>query len=109
MLNATGLYGLAPLVEDGDWGPKTREAVEWFQKDRALPVDGKVDKATWAELLHLLASARHVRLDNRSHPLASRIGHQKAKPAVKLSGLVRQMPPVTLHSQLPWTALACVA
>jgi hypothetical protein len=41
--------------------------------------------------------------------LASRIGHQKAKLAVKLSGLVRQMPPVTLHSQLPWTALACVA
>lgn len=39
MLNATGLYGLDPLVEDGDWGPKTREAVEWFQKDRALPVN----------------------------------------------------------------------
>ena len=52
MLNATGLYGLDPLVEDGDWGPKTREAVEWFQKDRNLPVNGKVDKATWAELLH---------------------------------------------------------
>jgi peptidoglycan hydrolase-like protein with peptidoglycan-binding domain len=52
MLNATGLYGLDPLVEDGDWGPKTREAVEWFQKDRALPVNGKVNKATWAELLH---------------------------------------------------------
>ena len=52
MLNATGLYGLAQLVEDGDWGPKTREAVEWLQKDRAIPVTGKVDKATWAELLH---------------------------------------------------------
>jgi peptidoglycan hydrolase-like protein with peptidoglycan-binding domain len=52
MLNATGLYGLDPLVEDGDWGPKTREAVEWFQKDRALPVNRTVDKATWAELLH---------------------------------------------------------
>jgi hypothetical protein len=52
MLNATGLYGLDPLVEDGDWGPKAREAVEWFQKDRALPVNRKVDKATWAELLH---------------------------------------------------------
>jgi peptidoglycan hydrolase-like protein with peptidoglycan-binding domain len=51
MLNATGLYGLAQLVEDGDWGPKTKEAVEWLQKDRATPVTGKVDKATWAELL----------------------------------------------------------
>lgn len=51
MLNATGLYGLAPLVEDGDWGPKTEEAVEWVQRNGALPEDGKVDKATWAELL----------------------------------------------------------
>jgi|Tabmets5t2r1_1033131.scaffolds.fasta_scaffold10143_2 peptidoglycan hydrolase-like protein with peptidoglycan-binding domain len=53
MLNATGaVYGHDPLVEDGDWGPNTREAVERFQKDRALPENGKVDKATWAELLH---------------------------------------------------------
>ena len=52
MLNATGLYGLDQLDEDGDWGPKTREAVEWLQKNGALPVSGKVDKGPWAELVH---------------------------------------------------------
>jgi peptidoglycan hydrolase-like protein with peptidoglycan-binding domain len=52
MLNATGMFGLPRLVEDGDWGPKTKQAVEALQRDRAIPVTGKVDKATWAEVLH---------------------------------------------------------
>lgn len=51
MMNARGLYGLDPLVENGKWGPKTKEAVKWVQKNGGLAETGKVDKATWAELL----------------------------------------------------------
>lgn len=38
------------LVEDGDFGPKTEEAVKEFQKQHNLEVDGIVGKNTWAAL-----------------------------------------------------------
>ena len=38
------------LVEDGDFGPKTEEAVKAFQKQNNLEVDGIVGNKTWAAL-----------------------------------------------------------
>ena len=37
--------------QDGDFGLKTLEIVKKFQKDKGIPVTGKVDAATWAVLL----------------------------------------------------------
>jgi hypothetical protein len=37
--------------QDGDFGLKTLEIVKKFQKDKGIPVTGKVDAATWAALL----------------------------------------------------------
>lgn len=39
-----------PLYIDGDFGPKTREAVEAFQRYKGLKVDGVVGKETWRKL-----------------------------------------------------------
>ena len=36
---------------DGDFGPKTQNAVKQFQKSKGLPVTGDVDQNTWAALL----------------------------------------------------------
>jgi len=41
---------IAPLVEDGSFGPKTDAAVKAFQGARHLPETGVVDAATWREL-----------------------------------------------------------
>lgn len=41
------------LVVDGDFGRRTREAVEAFQRDRGLDVDGRVGRDTQAELAKL--------------------------------------------------------
>ena len=38
-------------LQDGDFGPKTQEAVREFQKKFSLPVTGDVDTATWTALL----------------------------------------------------------
>lgn len=43
-LNKLGA-GLSP---DGQYGPKTTEAVEWFQKNNGLTVDGVAGPATLA-------------------------------------------------------------
>jgi len=50
-LNANG-YG---LCIDGDFGPKTEEAVRDFQRSRGLVVDGIVGHATWQELVQRLS------------------------------------------------------
>lgn len=39
-----------PLVVDGDFGPRTRQAVEAFQRDSGLPVDGVVGPRTLGAL-----------------------------------------------------------
>lgn len=39
---------------DGKVGPKTKKAVEEFQKSKGLKVDGKVGPKTWAELENYL-------------------------------------------------------
>jgi peptidoglycan hydrolase-like protein with peptidoglycan-binding domain len=40
-----------PLEVDGDFGPKTTEAVRAFQAEHSLTVDGKVGNQTWPELV----------------------------------------------------------
>jgi len=41
----------AGVAVDGDYGSQTEQAVEQYQKARGLPVTGKVDSATWTQLL----------------------------------------------------------
>ena len=43
----------ASLVEDGDFGPKTKSAVIEFQKKYSLEVDGIVGNQTWTKLYEL--------------------------------------------------------
>jgi peptidoglycan hydrolase-like protein with peptidoglycan-binding domain len=40
---------------DGKIGPKTKKAIEEFQKAKGLKADGKVGPKTWAELENYLA------------------------------------------------------
>jgi murein L,D-transpeptidase YcbB/YkuD len=42
--------GYDPGTPDGDFGPKTAEAVRAFQRDRGLVEDGEVGPRTWTEL-----------------------------------------------------------
>ncbi len=46
-----------PLVTDGDFGPSTRQAVEQFQRDQGLTVDGKAGPKT----LEALTAAMQAR------------------------------------------------
>lgn len=49
------IYDLQPLIVDGNFGKKTKEAVIWFQQNWSLQTDGIVGKETWAALYrHLL-------------------------------------------------------
>ena len=40
-----------PCKPDGDFGQKTKNLVEQFQKARSIPVTGEIDQPTWAALL----------------------------------------------------------
>jgi len=51
-LKNTGFYNGAI---DGKLGPKTKKAIEEFQKSKGLKADGKVGTKTWAELQKYLA------------------------------------------------------
>lgn len=53
-LNGVSVHGFTPLGVDGSYGPKTRDAVAQYQRNRHLPVDGKAGKQTWADLGLLL-------------------------------------------------------
>jgi V8-like Glu-specific endopeptidase len=48
---ATPGVSLAPLVMDGDFGPKTHAMVVAFQRKKGLTVDGVVGPQTWGALL----------------------------------------------------------
>lgn len=53
-----------PLIPDGHFGRKTREAVEAFQRDRGLDVDGRVGRNTTTAL----AEAAAQLVSNETHP-----------------------------------------
>lgn len=53
-LKAAGFYSGAI---DGKIGPKTKKAVEEFQRAKGLKIDGKVGPRTWSELEKYLAQA----------------------------------------------------
>ena len=44
-------YSLGSCGVDGDFGPATENAVEAFQEDNGLEVDGVVGYKTWDKLL----------------------------------------------------------
>jgi peptidoglycan hydrolase-like protein with peptidoglycan-binding domain len=50
-LKAAGVYAGAI---DGKIGPKTKAAIEEFQRSKGLKVDGKVGPKTWSELAKYL-------------------------------------------------------
>ncbi len=54
-LGYTGTDG-KPLVADGDFGPNTRQAVEQFQRDQGLTVDGKAGPKTLEALTAAMQS-----------------------------------------------------
>jgi peptidoglycan hydrolase-like protein with peptidoglycan-binding domain len=52
-LNRCGIEPLERLVEDGDFGSKTKEAVESFQRKNNLKVDGGIGKETSRKMCEL--------------------------------------------------------
>jgi len=57
-----------PLGEDGHMGPQTKHAIEAFQRDHGLKVDGIVGKNTLHELEKARAPHTTSRLDDAAHP-----------------------------------------
>ncbi len=57
-----GYFDGRPLGgEKGDFGPRTRDAVERFQRDEDLPVSGRVGPATFAALLEARRGSEFVK------------------------------------------------
>lgn len=50
-----------PVLADGHFGDRTRHAVEAFQYDYGLAVDGIAGPRTWQALRHALLGASHRR------------------------------------------------
>jgi peptidoglycan hydrolase-like protein with peptidoglycan-binding domain len=54
--NGSSEWGTGPGAIDGDFGPKTRDSVEAFQKWGGVGVDGIVGEQTWDVSLHALSA-----------------------------------------------------
>jgi peptidoglycan hydrolase-like protein with peptidoglycan-binding domain len=52
LANGSAEWGVTPGPTDGDFGPRTRAAVEAFQRWGHVPVDGVVGERTWDVSLH---------------------------------------------------------
>ena len=66
-LGYTDAHGHA-LKPDADFGPNTRFAVEAFQRDHHLTMDGKVGAHTQEALSGAISARRQPRLDSAEHP-----------------------------------------
>lgn len=49
-LNAVIVPGFTPLVVDGGYGPRVRDCVAQYERNRHLTVDGVVGRQVWADL-----------------------------------------------------------
>ncbi len=57
----SGSYPLIPkIAADGIFGPKTREAVEVFQRIFDLPVTGVVDFTTWYKISQIYVGVSRI-------------------------------------------------
>ena len=54
--NGSSVWGTGPGAVDGDFGPKTRDSVEAFQKWGGVGVDGIVGEQTWDVSLHAMSA-----------------------------------------------------
>ncbi len=64
----------APLVDDGHFGPGTRQAVEQFQQDHRLTVDGKAGRSTLGALDRALQQ-RDEQARQATEPTMATPGH----------------------------------
>ena len=62
------LSKLAPLAEDGIFGPKTDARVREFQRRAGLLIDGIIGRLTWLGLLRAGRLSGHVRLKSLNLP-----------------------------------------
>lgn len=53
-LNGVYVHGHTPLVVDGAFGPKVRDCVAQYQRNRGLVVDAIVGRRTWSDVAALL-------------------------------------------------------
>jgi peptidoglycan hydrolase-like protein with peptidoglycan-binding domain len=54
--DGSSVWGTGPGAVDGDFGPKTRDAVKAFQKWGGVAVDGIVGEQTWDVSLHAMSA-----------------------------------------------------
>ena len=65
--------GFSPRGADGDFGRRTREAVEAFQAAYQLPVTGQVDEQTWGALFSSYEGGTISSDDPADQPTADRL------------------------------------
>lgn len=104
-LGYTDIHG-QPLKFDGDFGHATRHAVESFQRDHHLMVDGKAGHGTQAALQAALRTRTSIRLDDKLNP--DHAMYQQALAGVHHAEAQRDIAP-GLHSERLAAALVVVA
>jgi peptidoglycan hydrolase-like protein with peptidoglycan-binding domain len=85
LLAAKG-YG---IVADGDFGPKTREAVVAFQRSKGLEADGLVGPKTWAALRGSAQNSADVFVGTTQTTASSTTSGVDAKQLEKAKALVK--------------------